>query len=317
MKNLAIRDVEKLEDLPSVDRARVPRGEWRQWGSDYPHNKVRRFLQSRVGCHWNDVFSEFCHLEWLPQQYKTKEQVSRAVMLNTFMKDGKVWCYDGFTYGGRAIDDTNQHFYYFGREEFYVHPETCILYSRKEVTHNANYYKKKKEKEQRKYMIILGDYHQLLKINGVWFEVKGEPKKNNVVIYGGLHYRVSEIKLWYEIRDGRLFYKHTEYGEWVEYDSKENYRIVDGKLYTPCSARWEHLGPFNPRTCMISGVDINEPKQYWKRSRYEGIKITMYKQLDHKQLKKHGLRNDPKFLRNGCKVCGGFNCNLPHGKTIF
>ena len=90
MSNLATKDTDTLDELPLRDKVRAHDGHRHYWGSDYPYNKVRRFITSRVGQYWNDVFSEFCHLDWVPRQYKTKEQISRIVELNTFLKDRKV-----------------------------------------------------------------------------------------------------------------------------------------------------------------------------------------------------------------------------------
>jgi hypothetical protein len=49
---------------------------------------------------------------------------------------------------------------------FWVHPETGVVHETK--------IKKKKYKRVLKDVKILGDYHQLAKINGVWYEIKAK-----------------------------------------------------------------------------------------------------------------------------------------------
>jgi hypothetical protein len=59
---------------------------------------------------------------------------------------------------------------------FYVHPKTKILchYKPKKVN-----YRKIQEEEEAKTFRILGDYHQLLKFDGIWYEVKGKIIENS------------------------------------------------------------------------------------------------------------------------------------------
>ena len=58
MKNLAEKDIEAVEELPSRAKVRPPDGGWGHYNDDYPWNKVDRFLHSRVGKKWDDVYSE-------------------------------------------------------------------------------------------------------------------------------------------------------------------------------------------------------------------------------------------------------------------
>src|SRR5208283_1718072 len=175
MKNLAnlIDDsIEYIDNLPSRDKVRPPKdGHDHYKGEDYPWKKVYRFLVSRVGRPWDWVFSEYVHLDWIPHQYKTQEQISHSVRFNTFMRDGKVWFFDKYLSNNeRQIEDCGGCWCH--SDIFYVHPETKILcyYKPKKVN-----YRKLQQKKLDKKLRILGNYHQLYKQNGIWYEVKAEP----------------------------------------------------------------------------------------------------------------------------------------------
>ena len=290
MKNLANIDDEIVETLPSRDKVRTPDG-WRRYGEDFPRRKVQRFLLSRVGKFWNDVFSEYVHLEWVPKQYKTEDEISSFVYLHTFMKDGKVWFYDRYMNDDRAVDDLK-----YGGEVFYVHPETRKLCHVQK--HKVDYAQRHKE-EEAKYMRVLGDYHQLLKVHGIWFEVKGEVVKSNIVEVGGLHYRyVKEDaieKREFKLGVGVKVLDHNDIG----------FVRINGKLAVPYPEGKRMSKPLGPRDCLLK--DLTSGKQYgWNNRDYDTVKITVYRQLNSKDLKKHGLKNDRKLMPGlRCKKCGG------------
>jgi hypothetical protein len=95
-----------------------------EWGDSkyYRWRMVSRFLQSRVGSFWNDVYSEVCvnkdndvHFDSL------KRNIKSYVQTETFMNDGKVCAFD---YRKRIVE---VQFNVFWRNEFYVHPVTGKL----------------------------------------------------------------------------------------------------------------------------------------------------------------------------------------------
>jgi len=292
MRNLANIDTEQVETLPTRDKVRSPDSRRHGWWTCYPYKKVQNFLAHRVGKNWNDVFSEYVHLDWVPDQHKTREQIGHEVYVNTFIgDDGKVWVYEKYGSDARPVDNLM-----FGNYVFYVHPETKKLcYLEKKVVD----YKKKQAEEQSKYMRVLGDYHQLLKVKGVWFEVKAEPIPSNVVEVNGLHYRyVKENAI--EKHDFKL-----GVGVKVLDPHDAGYIRINGRLAVPCTLNRDYAGskPLGPKDCLLEMVERNHP--YWRRD-YDSVKVKVYRQLNHKDLKKYGLKNDRlPVIGVRCKKCGG------------
>ena len=290
MKNLISKMPESIEELPTHSKILSP-NERHTRRKDYPYNKVNRFLMSRVGKNWNRVFSEYVHLEWVPVQYRTREQIGHIVVLNTFLKDGEVWFYDQyFSKNEMSIGDivnppdTNYCF----DSCFYIDPNDFTL----RYAHRSRSRKKTKDDILSKTMIILGDYHQLLKIRGIWYEVKGEKKQGSDIIeIDGLHWRK------------------------VDYDPINEfcYRFINGEYYIPDKGEWRHNNKeIGPRDRLIE--DFDDSSRYSRRSPdYDTVKITLYRQLTHKELKHHGLRNDAKIFHR-CPVCGGENCTQKHNR---
>jgi len=291
---------DEIEDLPSRDAIR-PRGVWFRYGEDMPWKKVHRFLVSRVGEFWNDIFSEYVHLEWVPEKYKTREQIANSVLVNTYMKDGKVYYFDKYCdrdNNEKTIDD-----YRFGYGDcFYVHPITGKLCYRQT---KKSCHKKEHAEKLAKTFRILGDYHQLIKRNGVWYEVKGKPIESDVVIIDGLHYKY--IKSIPEIEQSDTYF----FGRKVVPD-KLPYKIFNGRYIVPHT--YHNKGkPIGPRDCMDKSVDYNT--SFYNRFDYDSIKITLSRQLNKKELKKYGLTNDKKTIGKSCAVCGMLNCMINHNPT--
>lgn len=304
MSNLLVEDPDKLEELPLRDTVRPPDGRRHYRGSDFPYRKIQRFLTSRVGKYWNDVFSEFCHLDWVPRQYKTKEQIGHSVQLNTFIKDGKVWYYDGGFMGVNERSVDNEGGYYSRRDFFYVHPKTGILLHKQPHGHKS--YKQQEEERKAKFMKILGDYHQLLKLDGVWYEVKGEPINTNIVEVDGLHYRY--------IKESTIAQREFKMGIGTQVSEPDDagYVRINGRLAVPYrEARWEGKR-VGPKDCLVESAPQSGGAYYWNRPNYRSIKITVYRQLNSKQLKKYGLTNEVKTMGKPCSVCGNANCEQSH-----
>ena len=170
-------DEEKLEDLPKVQKMREGLG-WREnYGSDYPWNRVKRWVASKAGQPWDKVVSEFVKLKWVPVQYRTHSRLTRYhVEANTFINDdGNICFYDRYSFSRDACHVIKESCH----EVNYVHPATKLLcYHQKQKRIN---WKKRDEIEESKTLRILGDYHQLLKLNGIWYEVRAEKINSNVV----------------------------------------------------------------------------------------------------------------------------------------
>ncbi len=317
MKNLLQHtdSFEKLEELPIRERKKLGGDKWGRYkGRDYPYNKVIRFLRSRLGRNWDDVFSEFVHFDWIKDEDKTREKIGWAVITNTFLKGDKVYYYDnrrwcffsnrGDVENGNEIPINSSTFY--NRESFYVHPKTkklCLLRQ-----------KPQPKPVVEKTLVILGDYHQLVKIKGIWYEIEGEPVKSNIIVIDGLHYKkvkhaptigVYETLLESNMFGGKLIH--------VKQDDHILYKIVNGEIFTPATNIEQHQSEKNivgPRDCMI---DFSKQESYWRNINYSSVKITRIRQLNHKDLTKYGLKNDVKPIPGKrCEDCGKIDCTLTH-----
>ncbi len=316
MKNLLQHtdSLEKLEDLPSRERVALGGGHWGRYkGRDYPHNKVHRFLESRVGVKWDSVFSEFVHLTWIKDEDKTREKIGWDVVFDTMMIDGKVYHLEKGSGIPKPISG-----YRWGSGTFYVHPVTkCLAFAKPE---------KKEPEKKPETLRILGNYHQLIKIKGFWHEVKGKPVKaeSDVVVIDGLHYTKSktlpcsvsqDISVEQAIAENKRFF-----GRKVIPSLPAKYKKTDDGYYLiPKTTSYydrHDVSDIGPRDLMIQQPDDHT---YWgryttRRKRENSVKIILYRQLNSKELKKHGLKNDVKPLDGTpCKVCGSVNCFQDHG----
>jgi len=305
MKNLAVIDTEKLDQLPKKE---LKNPKWRhqwygrkgKWKNSFPWGKVDNFLKANRGKPIDEVFSKYCHLEWLPKEFKVREWFSKTLCLNTEMRDGVVWVQG--EYGG--IFHPLDHSVY-RTELYYVHPESRTV----EYWHqNHINWKKKQAEEQLKYCRILGDYHQLLKLNGIWHEVKAEKIKDSVVTINGLHWRITDKPAVYRER----VCEHVKGVERelvvpsdIDHGEFKNYIILNGYFAVPYVKNWYYYDKkqCGPKDVMIDDNRRNSWDDKWK----PGIKIILCKYAGHKTLKKYGLRNDPQPVGKRCKKCGGIS----------
>jgi hypothetical protein len=285
MKNLAklLDDsIDYVDNLASRDKIRPPKdGRDHYKGRDYPYNKVRRFLESRIGKKWDSVFSEFVHLSWIKDEEKTREKIGWDVVFDTLMKDGKVWFVEEGSGDVKPIAD-----YRWGGGTFYVHPITkCLSYQPKKKTD----FVKKHREEEAKTLRILGDYHQLVKVNGIWHEVKGEPVKSEIIEIDGLHYRpLIGLPL-----------------------PSKTCKVINGEMYMGCPR--DDRKTIGPRERMMEENDPYYRRNYYRISKnYDSVKITHCRQLNSKELKKHGLKNDVKpITHKKCEICGNYGDKEP------
>jgi hypothetical protein len=311
MKNLLQHtdSFEKLEDLPSREKVKLIDGWGRYKGRDYPHNKVRRFLESRVGVKWDDVFSEFVHLTWIKDEDKTREKLGWDVIFDTVMKDGEILYLDE---GWGHLRPVSQHRWKQGT--FYVHPVTkCLAYAKP----------KKKEPEKKPDIFhILGNYHQLIKIKGFWHEVKGKPVKveSDTVVIDGLHYqKVKKLPETNEMASGVYPpFPQKFFGRNVLTNQPKFKKTEDGYYLIPKpTSYYDRFSDtdIGPRDLMIQPPDDNSSwgRYTTRRKRENSVKIIVYRQLNSKELKKYGVKNDVQPIASRpCKVCGNLNCTQVH-----
>jgi hypothetical protein len=118
---------------------------------------LHRFLRSKVGQPWNDIYSELC------QKLDTSTMAGQHVI-------GHLWDYverhveiiDGQVYGKRyrwnrvRLDGIYDN-------RFYIHPETGILCAVKKVNRQQN------QQPEQTDIVIIDNYHQYQKINDIWY----------------------------------------------------------------------------------------------------------------------------------------------------
>ena len=208
-------DVERLEELInhlSFHRhdPDAPKGECHcshcsdKRSKDYPYNRVLRWLRAHVGEPWDIVVSNFVRLEWIPVRYCFGSKLREHVETHTFIWDHEIYFYRKFSWNGAATSLKSCY------NVFYVHPQTkelCFKARSKKTNWGAI------ERARRaKTMRVLGDYHQLLKLNGLWYEVKGKPSTS--VLFNAKKYGP---------RDQMLFDKSSENSErsWLAFGCPE------------------------------------------------------------------------------------------------
>ncbi|AFZ24570.1 hypothetical protein Cylst_2342 [Cylindrospermum stagnale PCC 7417] len=146
---------------------------------------LRRFLKSKVGEPWNQVYSELC------QRLDPSTMAGRHVI-------GHLWHY--VEQHVELIDDIPYRKPYLGyrsrqlisyRDQFYIHPETGILCLAKSVP-------RKQKTSPPTDVVMIDKYHQYCKINEIWYLVTFEdfpppPTKDVTDIIRGLIDRDSAM----------------------------------------------------------------------------------------------------------------------------
>ncbi len=225
------------------------------------------------------------------------------------MENGKV-CY--LDEGWGCLRPVGEHRWKQGT--FYVHPVTkCLAYAKPE---------KKEPKKKPETFRILGNYHQLIKIKGFWHEVKGIAvnPESDVVVIDGLHY--TKVKKLPETNEmvPAIYppFPQKFFGRKVLANQPKFKKTEDGYYLVPKATSYYDRNSepgIGPRDLMIQPPDDNTSlgRYTTSRRRKNSVKITVYRQLSSKELKKYGLKNDIKPLESmRCKVCGNENCTQEH-----
>jgi hypothetical protein len=179
-----MQDIEKLAELPNrgkhvktwdeIDRHHVNRD--RRF-----YIVVNRWLDSQVGKNVDVVYSDWHRADWVPIKFKTIAQFGYWVELNTFEQNGTV-----FYYTGSNFTDPTKNFRPVSEGAFtrmgffYVNPKTKLI---EKIEHVRPEWRKRNKRNKNSNLIILGPYHQLNKINGIWYESRktstwGDPNQD-------------------------------------------------------------------------------------------------------------------------------------------
>lgn len=122
---------------------------------------LRRFLKSKVGEPWNDVYSELC------QRLDANTMAGQHVI-------GHLWYYveqhveliDGIPYRKTYLSHRSHQLISY-RDQFYIHPETGILCLAKSIP-------RKQKTSPPTDVVMIDKYHQYCKINEIWYLVTFE-----------------------------------------------------------------------------------------------------------------------------------------------
>jgi hypothetical protein len=166
MGNLADIPDERLEEMPRRAAFKEGKSEPKRHYNNYfyPYQRMKRFLTSRLGKSVDVVFSDFVHADWVSKEFRNYLSFGRSIELDTFCKGHDIFFYS-FSKPIKLSDTWG--------DTFYVHPKSRVVCLHKSKKHRD--WLKDRRDEQAKTMKILGDYHQLLKLEGIWYEVKGAP----------------------------------------------------------------------------------------------------------------------------------------------
>ena len=199
----------------------------RHWYQDFPWKRFRRFCESGIGRSIDDIISDITHASWLLPKHRNMDSVNREIELNTFKDGGVIFYYCKYSLEPKPVEGNH-------RPILYVDPDTRQLRQSKPV--NKISYTKKLKKELADKVKILGDYHQLVKIKGIWYEVKAAPVSVN-----------SLVAIWMH--------------------------------------RYRQCGP--------KDILLGDAQRYHRnKENHPFVEITLKRQLNSSELKKHNLNND-------------------------
>jgi hypothetical protein len=146
---------------------------WDGKDRNYTTRPILRFLRSRVGKNWNDVYSEICrvfsngvrgnHCGYL----SAGQLIERHVNTHTYVEDGEICFNTDWGTAGLRINDTV--------DELYVHPITGVLcVSNTRETWKAASRRRAAERraEEAKTRVVINKTRQFQKIGDVWFRVE-------------------------------------------------------------------------------------------------------------------------------------------------
>jgi hypothetical protein len=147
---------------------------------------LRRFLRSKVGQPWNDVYSELCH------------RLDRSTMAGQHVLDHvndyverHVELIDGVPYykSRRHLRLAN-----WRQLQLYVHPETGILCDAKDTVSKAIAPASKTEEELN--AINLDKFHQYHRINGIWYLITYQEVPASGIVFDVLY----KVALAYKVK---------------------------------------------------------------------------------------------------------------------
>lgn len=170
--NLSVKSEESLDNLSAREKFTDHSRE--RWRDEFPYKRMRRWIQSCVGRHIDDVIHEFVNSTWIPRHHRRASTLRRYIEFDTFLKNGEVYYYIEYGMMGKHNNYSNFMSVKVGhRKTIYVDPTTKIVSVCVHPSKKNTWQLSRKQHFDSKCR-ILGDYHQLCKIDGIWYEIKGE-----------------------------------------------------------------------------------------------------------------------------------------------
>ncbi len=125
---------------------------------------LKRWLRAQVGRRWNDAYSEACEVIKPDSVVRLhiKTHLFEFVERHTFMRGGEVCFLERFS--GRALPVQSRRF---GREQFYVHPESGLLLDVKPESRRE--WRKAQRAKKPPTLKWLDARSALKRIKGIWF----------------------------------------------------------------------------------------------------------------------------------------------------
>lgn len=149
-----------FDDLPSYEGKRLVRERYKH-SDDFPYRHAKRWVETKVGEDFDKVFSEWTKLPWLPFRFRSLYYLKRFVETEIVLgENDEVF---RFSYG---------YLFRIGNQ-IYLDPKTNKIVFAKPLKKRS--WKKEYEEKLAKRCIFLGDYHQLCKIDGIWYEISLHP----------------------------------------------------------------------------------------------------------------------------------------------
>ena len=172
------------------------------YGRHFPgraFDKAKRWIRSQAGKHFDEVFSKWLKLPWIPERWRNKQGFGIYVELNVVDSNGGLVS----TLGTWSLLDNRYDYVYKDQNGYLIYVKNP---------------RQKKKPAQDLDHVILTDYTQYAKIDGIWFHVT-IPQK---------------FKSWNWLPRPRLTYKETpkrmKYKDFIDKFKLERHLIVKRSL---------------------------------------------------------------------------------------
>ncbi len=130
---------------------------------------LRRWLHSKVGQSWDDVYSELC------QCIEIRTLSGQHILFHIWqLVERNVVLIDGVPYSDRCYKYIQRHQLGYWRDVLYVHPHTGILCIAKKVP--------KELPKKRDDLLVIDSYHEYRKLNDIWYLIKLQELPENELV---------------------------------------------------------------------------------------------------------------------------------------